>query len=68
MRGRLQGVFYAVVAGGPRIGDFYTGLLAVAIALWAPALVGGIAIVLTITFLMRTNHRFRNYDNRTPQL
>jgi MFS family permease len=68
MRGRLQGVFYAVVAGGPRIGDFYTGLLAVSIALWAPALIGGIAIMVAITILLRTNHRFRNYDNRDPQL
>jgi MFS family permease len=68
MRGRLQGVFYAVVAGGPRIGDFYTGLLAVTIALWAPALIGGIAIMVTITILLRTNHSFRNYDSRTPQL
>jgi len=68
MRGRLQGVFYAVVAGGPRIGDFYTGLLAVSIALWAPALIGGIAIMLTIAYLMRTNHGFRNYDNRNPHL
>lgn len=68
MRGRLQGVFYAVVAGGPRIGDFYTGLLAVSIALWAPALIGGIAIMVVITYLLRTNHRFRNYDNRHPEL
>lgn len=68
MRGRLQGVFYAVVAGGPRIGDFYTGLLAVSIALWAPALIGGVAIMLTTAYLMRTHHGFRNYDNRNPSL
>jgi MFS family permease len=68
MRGRLQGVFYAVVAGGPRLGDFYTGLLAVAIGLWAPALLGGIAIMALITVILRTNHRFRNYDNRNPEL
>lgn len=68
MRGRLQGVFYAVVAGGPRLGDFYTGLLAVAIGLWAPALLGGIAIMVLITVILRTNHRFRNYDNRNPEL
>ena len=68
MRGRLQGVFYAVVAGGPRIGDFYTGLIAVSIALWAPALIGGIAIMLITAYLLRTNHGFRNYDNRNPSL
>jgi hypothetical protein len=68
MRGRLQGVFYAVVAGGPRLGDLYTGILAVSIALWAPALIGGLGIIVLITVLMKTNKRFRNYDNRTPEL
>jgi hypothetical protein len=68
MRGRLQGVFYSVVAGGPRLGDLFTGLMAVSIALWAPALIGGLGIMVLITVLLRTNKRFRNYDNRTPEL
>lgn len=68
MRGRLQGVFYSVVAGGPRLGDLFTGLMAVSIALWAPALIGGLGIIVLITVLLRTNSRFRNYDNRTPEL
>jgi MFS family permease len=68
MRGRLQGVFFAVVAGGPRLGDLFTGLLAVSIALWAPALIGGVGIMVLIFILLRVNHSFRNYDNRTPEL
>src|SRR5690606_35934671 len=30
IRGRLQGIFTVVVAGGPRIGDLYMGVLATA--------------------------------------
>lgn len=40
MRGRLQGVFYVVVAGGPRLGDLRAGLTASAFGV-APAWVGG---------------------------
>jgi len=68
MRGRLQGVFYAVVAGGPRLGDLYTGILATAIALWAPALFGGIAILVLIALMLATNSRFRRYDSQHPAL
>ena len=68
MRGRIQGVFFSLVAGAPRLGDLFTGLLAVSIALWAPALFGGLGIIVLITVLLRTNKRFRNYDNRTPEL
>lgn len=68
MRGRLQGVFYAVVAGGPRLGDFYTGLLATLVALWAPALFGGLLIIALIALLLRVNPGFRNYDKNAPAL
>ena len=68
MRGRLQGVFYSVVAGGPRLGDLFTGVMAVSIALWAPGIIGGLGIIVLITVLLNTNKRFRNYDNRTPEL
>jgi MFS family permease len=55
LRGRLQGVFTAVVAGGPRLGDLRAGLTA---ALTGPtvAWVGGglaasaVAIVLAVSF------------------
>lgn len=68
MRGRLQGVFYAVVAGGPRLGDLYTGILATVIALWAPALFGGIAIIVLIAIVLSTNTTFRRYDSQHPSL
>ena len=68
MRGRLQGVFYAVVAGGPRIGDFYTGVLATLVALWAPPLIGGVLIIALITVLLRVKTSFREYDRDHPTL
>ncbi len=68
MRGRLQGVFFAVVAGGPRLGDLYTGIVATAIALWAPPLIGGLLIVVLIAVFMRLRPAFRNYDKREPAL
>lgn len=67
MRGRLQGVFFTVVAGGPRLGDLYVGLLASAIALWAPPLFGGIVIVVLMMVLLRVVPSFRNYDSAHPQ-
>ena len=51
MRGRLQGVFTAVVAGGPRLGDLRAGsmsVLAGPAAAWAG---GGIACVLVALLL-----------------
>lgn len=67
MRGRLQGVFFSVVAGGPRLGDLYTGIMASAIALWAPSIIGGIAIVVLIAVLVRAVPSFRAYDQRSPE-
>lgn len=64
MRGRLQGVFFSVVAGGPRLGDLYTGIFATALALWAPPLFGGMLIVVLIAILMRVTPSFLNYDQR----
>ncbi|GLW10476.1 MFS transporter [Microtetraspora sp. NBRC 13810] len=40
MRGRLQGVFYVVVAGGPRLGDLRAGATAAVVGV-VPAWVGG---------------------------
>jgi MFS family permease len=61
MRGRLQGVFFSVVAGGPRLGDLYVGILASTLALWAPSLIGGILIVVAIAGLLKVNIEFRLY-------
>ena len=50
MRGRMQGVFIVVVAGGPRLGDVRAGASA---AVWGPtaAWVGGIACVVVVGVL-----------------
>lgn len=64
MRGRMQGVFTAVVAGGPRLGDLRAGTMAVAAgpaAAWAG---GGlacavVAVVLAVTFPALIRYRPR---------
>jgi len=66
MRGRLQGVFIVVVTGGPRIGDMYVGLLALAAAAWCPQLFGGLMIIGLIALLTRVQRSFRDYDARNP--
>lgn len=66
MRGRLQGIFQVVVAGGPRVGDFYVGVMAVAAALWVPPLLGGLLIVGLIALCLRLSNSFREYDAENP--
>lgn len=66
MRGRLQGIFTVVVAGGPRIGDLYIGVFATAVALWFPPVLGGILIIGLIAVLVRVQGSFRQYDARKP--
>src|SRR5690606_26287453 len=66
MRGRLQGIFIVVVAGGPRIGALYAGALASLTVLWFPPLLGGMLVIALITLLMRRVPRFREYDALAP--
>lgn len=66
VRGRMQGLFYVVVAGGPRVGDLLAGGLATLIALWAPPLLGGIVICGTMLVLARTARGFMRYDAHHP--
>jgi len=66
MRGRLQGVFVVVVTGGPRIGDLYAGILATAVALWFPPLLGGVVIIALIAVLTRAQRTWRDYDAQNP--
>ena len=42
MRGRLQGVFVVVVAGGPRLGDFLAGSVADVFGLRVALIAGGL--------------------------
>lgn len=66
MRGRLQGVFIIVVAGGPRIGALYAGTLATLTALWFPPLLGGFLVIALVAVLASRNPRFRAYDAENP--
>jgi len=67
IRGRLQGIFIVVVAGGPRVGALYAGTLATLTSLWFPPLLGGFIIVGLVALLVRLNPRFRDYDADNPQ-
>ncbi|MET9916995.1 MFS transporter [Streptomyces sp. NPDC006435] len=67
MRGRLQGVFIVVVAGGPRLGDFLAGSVS---DLASPGLAvtgGGIACVVAVTLLGLRWRGFARYDAQNPQ-
>src|SRR5699024_11273694 len=66
MRGRLQGIFIVVVAGGPRLGALYAGALASLTALWFPPLLGGLVVIVLITVLLRRLPRFRVYVAMAP--
>ncbi|ERG64230.1 hypothetical protein L332_07165 [Agrococcus pavilionensis RW1] len=66
MRGRTQGLFQVVVAGGPRLGDLYAGAVASLVALWAPPLFGGLLIVVLIAVVTRSQRSFLAYDARRP--
>ncbi|HWN29301.1 MAG TPA: MFS transporter [Actinomycetospora sp.] len=53
MRGRMQGTFTVVVAGGPRLGDLWHGPAAAAFGTGAATTIGGVGvIVLTVLVVM----------------
>jgi MFS family permease len=61
LRGRLQGVFIVVVAGGPRLGDVRAGAMAAVVGLQASWVDGGLACaVLVLGALLIPS--FRRYD------
>lgn len=66
-RGRLQGVFIVVVAGGPRVGALYYGTLATLFAHWVPPVAGGMVIVGLVAMLLRASASFRAYDALDPK-
>jgi MFS family permease len=67
MRGRLQGVFIVVVAGGPRLGDVVTGANAGWLTEGWAVVVGGIVCLVVVLALVRWTPRFLAYDARTPE-
>jgi MFS family permease len=61
MRGRMQGVFIVVVAGGPRLADLWHGPAAAA---WGPgpaATVGGVAVVVVTLVVVARFSEFWRY-------
>ncbi|MFF8492191.1 MFS transporter [Streptomyces albidoflavus] len=67
MRGRLQGVFIVVVAGGPRLGDFLAGSVGDLASPTVAVTGGGLLCVLAVTALGLRWRNFARYDSRDPQ-
>ncbi|MFI5638954.1 MFS transporter [Streptomyces goshikiensis] len=67
MRGRLQGVFIVVVAGGPRLGDFLAGTAADLTSPRVAITGGGLACVLVLVLLALRWRGFARYDARSPE-
>jgi hypothetical protein len=66
LRGRLQGVFIVVVAGGPRAGDFVAGSLASGVGERLALVLGGLACVAGVLTASLVSRRFLAYDARHP--
>ncbi|MFF9870338.1 MFS transporter [Streptomyces sp. NPDC013953] len=66
MRGRLQGVFIVVVAGGPRLGDFLAGSVAELTTPTVAVTGGGVACVVAVSLLALRWRGFARYDARRP--
>lgn len=67
MRGRLQGIFIVVVAGGPRLGDLLLGSWANWWGENRAAMIGGSLCVILIIAAMAWQRRFLAYDAANPQ-
>jgi MFS family permease len=70
MRGRMQGVFIAVVAGGPRLGDVRAGATAAVTSPTFSWVAGGIAcmaVVLAAGLLVRSFWRYDTSRDLPPQ-
>ncbi|WP_432832220.1 MFS transporter [Dactylosporangium sp. CA-092794] len=65
MRGRLQGVFFAVVAGGPRLGDLRAGSVADATSATFSWVTGGIAAAVVAVLLGLTFPVLLRYTDTT---
>jgi len=67
MRGRLQGIFLVVVAGGPRVGELFVGALSERVTEgWAAVVAGSLSAAL-MWLLVRRQRRFWRYDAHHPE-
>lgn len=65
-RGRLQGIFTVVVAGGPRLGDVESGTVAALFGETFSVVSGGIACVVLTGALVAAVPSFLKYDAQHP--
>jgi ENTS family enterobactin (siderophore) exporter len=66
LRGRLQGVFIVVVAGGPRVGDLLAGGGTKILSEGWVLLLGGVLCVFVTWLASRLQPGFGRYDARNP--
>jgi hypothetical protein len=66
LRGRLQGVFIVVVAGGPRFGDVEAGTVASLAGTEFAVVSGGLACLVGLFALSAKYRSFARYDARDP--
>jgi len=66
LRGRLQGVFLVVVAGGPRIGDLLAGGGTRILAEGSVLLLGGVLCIAGAWLAAKLQPGFGRYDARNP--
>jgi MFS family permease len=65
MRGRLQGVFTVVVAGGPRLGDVRAGAVAAVAGAGTAWVSGGLACVVLVVIAGILSPALLRYDTRS---
>jgi MFS family permease len=66
LRGRIQGVFIVVVAGGPRAGDFMAGSVASLVGERLALVLGGLACIAGVLVACAAQRRFLAYDAERP--
>jgi MFS family permease len=66
LRGRLQGVFIVVVAGGPRFGDVEAGTVASLVSTEFAVVSGGLACLVGLVALTARYRSFAAYDALEP--
>ena len=67
MRGRMQGVFIVVVAGGPRLGDLRAGATAAVAGATFSWVAGGVACVVVVILAALAVPAFLRYDASTAR-
>ena len=67
MRGRMQGVFIVVVAGGPRLADLVHGFAGATLGTRTAIAGGGLAVVVAVLTLAATSPAYWRYRAPSPQ-